>query len=58
MTVIGDRTTGQVGDQLTLVNLLSIDQSTLDLEQAKDGISVHGPSCQGPRTLLVIHMEP
>mgnify|MGYP000922461875 CR=1 FL=1 len=57
LTATGDRTTEQTDDQLTLVNLLSTDQSTLDLEQAKNGISVHGPSYQGPRTLLVISLE-
>ena len=57
MTATGDKTTEQAGDQLTLINLLSTHQNTLDLEQAKNGISVHGPSYQGPRTLLVISLE-
>ena len=56
--VTGDRTNGQADYQLTLLHLLRADLSQLDQTKGKNGILVHGPSHQGPRTALMIQEEP
>ena len=42
----------------TLLHFLSPDEGLLGHEETWNGISVHGPSQQGPRTMLVILQEP
>lgn len=51
------RGTGQSANQQTLLNTLNFDWSHLDLEKHINVISLHGPSCEGPRTLMIGHHE-
>ena len=52
-----NRATELSGEQLTLVNRLSSDRDHLDRKEGWNGISLHGPSHQGPRVLLIVHQE-
>lgn len=54
----GDRTTKNNDWQQTLEHLLSEELSQLDYTKAENGILTHGPSHQGARTSLIIHIEP
>ena len=51
------RETEQSVKQQTLLSLLSSDLDHLDPDQAWDVIFAHGPSHQGPRTMLTVHVE-
>ena len=46
------------GDQATLHLCLTSDHTCPEMSQPGNGILAHGPSHQGPRTLLVIITEP
>ncbi|XP_057542577.1 uncharacterized protein LOC130821000 [Amaranthus tricolor] len=52
-----NRATELPSEQLTLVNRLSSDRDHLDRKKGWNGISLHGPSHQGPRVLLIVHQE-
>ena len=43
--------------QQTLVDILNEGQCDIDLKEPKDVINIHGPSSQGPRTTLIVHVE-
>lgn len=45
-------------NQQTLLNTSSSDWGQLDLDKGINAISPHGPSWEGPRTLLIVHHEP
>ena len=45
-------------DQRTLLSLLSADPGIPDPNQSWDVIFAHGPSHQGPRISLTVHVEP
>ena len=49
---------GLSAKQPTLLHFLNSDERLLDHDKTWNGISVHGPSQQGPRTMLVILQEP
>ena len=49
--------TEQSGNQQTLPSLLSSDLDHLDPDKAWDVIFPHGPSHQGPSTMLTVHVE-
>lgn len=53
----GDRTTKEISKQLTLCRTLQPDLMQLEQDEGKYGILTHGPPCQGPRNLLIIHEE-
>jgi len=53
----GNRTPEEPVDQLTLVNFLSLDLTSWKPIEAGNVISAHGPSHQGPRTILFTHLE-